>query len=429
MMKFLLPYKIKILSNFNLFALLALVVFLTPVVMQLTQNNYVKLIEDVTYLIMLLQSIYMILKQNKAIIEKSILKVVFLLLLIVSSIIGIYYNGLTIVILQYREFKYLLLPIIMIPYVNYEYFKPVWTVLKVIAAFCVPVAIVQWMIYKDNGDRITGLLGYKASGTLTLFLLIIVFSELSNRLQNNEKIIGLYLLYIIPTFLNETKITFILIPIMLVFSLVLTKKLKSKQALAGVAICAVLLFVWAYLYQKNYSKSIFDFFSKEYLSEYLYTTEWVGDAGRFAKVLFAFDIIKDKNLLFGYGLGSSYIGATSGATGYVVNHYYNKNMFGGTRPQAFISLIDIGLLGCLILLVILIIAFIKVLSRKSNRIDKFIAVNAFIVLFATLLYQNIFYTYQIMFILVLYTMLHISYKFKSKCIYSSFSSPEQPENL
>lgn len=411
-MKCILPYKINIPKKINLCVLLTMIVFLTPVVMQLTRNNYVKLIEDVAYLIMLLQSVYIILRQNKVIIGKSITTIVFLLLFIVGSIIGIYYNGLTIVILQYREFKYLLLPIIMIPYTSLEYFKPVWTVLKAIAAFSVPVAIAQWIIYRDNGDRITGLLGYGGSGTLTIFLLIIVFSELGKRLQNNEKIVGLYLLYIVPTFINETKITFVLIPIMLVFALVLTKKLKSKQALIGVVVCATLLLVWAYLYQKTYSKSIFDIFSKEYLSEYLYTTEWEGDAGRFAKVMYAFNIIKDRNLLFGYGLGSSYMGATSGATGYAVKHFFENDMFRGTRPQAFVSLLDMGLLGCIILLLVLIFIFLKVLNKKESTIYKFIAVNSLIVLFVTLLYQSIFYTYQFMFILVLFTTLHTSCKYR-----------------
>ena len=63
----------------------------------------------------------------------------------------------------------------MIPFTDKEYFKGVWTVLKVIAALSIPVAIIQRIIYQTEGDRITGLLGYGGSGTLTLFLLIVFF--------------------------------------------------------------------------------------------------------------------------------------------------------------------------------------------------------------------------------------------------------------
>jgi len=370
-------------------------------------SNYFKLIEDLAYLVLLTHSIYIMILNNKIVIGKSIVMPVFILLLVLFSLIGIYYNGISLVILQYREFKYLLLLIIMIPYSDKEYFKNVWTALKIIAAISVPVAVIQWIIYRDDGDRITGLLGYGGSGTLTLFVLIVFFTELGMRLQYNKPVLGYYFLYLIPTFINETKITFVLIPVMLMSTLIITKKLNSKKAILIIILCLLVVVIYAVIYERVYSKSIFEIFSYDYLSEYLFATNWIGDAGRLAKVLFAYNIIKNGNFFLGYGLGSSYIGATSGKVGYIARNFYNESMFGGTRPQLFLSLLDMGVLGTALLLIIIIFFFIKVLKNKVNTIERFIAINGFIILFVTLLYQNIFYTYQIMYIIILYTTLHL----------------------
>jgi len=402
-----LNYTLRIPNRINVFIILTLIVFLTPVITQMAGSNYFKLIEDLAYLVLLTHSIYIMILNNKIVIGKSIVMPVFILLLVLFSLIGIYYNGISLVILQYREFKYLLLLIIMIPYSDKEYFKNVWTVLKIIAAISVPVAVIQWIIYRDDGDRITGLLGYGGSGTLTLFVLIVFFTELGMRLQYNKPVLGYYFLYLIPTFINETKITFVLIPVMLMSTLIITKKLNSKKAILIIILCLLVVVIYAVIYERVYSKSIFEIFSYDYLSEYLFATNWIGDAGRLAKVLFAYNIIKNGNFFLGYGLGSSYIGATSGKVGYIARNFYNESMFGGTRPQLFLSLLDMGVLGTALLLIIIIFFFIKVLKNKVNTIERFIAINGFIILFVTLLYQNIFYTYQIMYIIILYTTLHL----------------------
>ena len=163
----------KIPIRLNLFVILTLVVLLTPLVMQLTGNNYVKLLEDATYMLLLLYSVQVMLNQGRIKVRISKTGLVLTILLTLFAVIGIYYNGLSLVVLQFREFKYLLIPIILIPYRDINYFKPVWTTLKLIAATSVPVSIVQWFIYRSEGDRITGILGYGASGTLTLFLVMI----------------------------------------------------------------------------------------------------------------------------------------------------------------------------------------------------------------------------------------------------------------
>ncbi len=392
----------KIPIRLNLFVILTLVVFLTPLVMQLTGNNYVKLLEDATYMLLLLYSVQMMLNQGRIKVRISKTGLVLTILLTLFAVIGIYYNGLSLVVLQFREFKYLLIPIILIPYRDINYFKPVWTTLKLIAATSVPVSIVQWFIYRSEGDRITGILGYGASGTLTLFLVMIFFTELGIRLYNNKPVFGLYFLFLIPTLINETKITFLLLPIMLFAILFVTKKLKSVKAIAIILIVAILLLGWAFLYQQNYDNSIYDFFSSDQLDVYLYSTDWEEDAGRIAKVAYAFDSVKESNLMFGFGLGASYYGETSGLRGYALKQFYSRNMFGGTRPQLFLSIMDLGLCGTVLVIIILAVTLIRLIKIKEYSLWKIAAINSMLLIFITMIYQNIFYTYQIMYILFLY---------------------------
>lgn len=396
----------KINIRLNLFVVLTLVVFLTPFAMQITRNNYVKLVEDAAYMMMLLYSVQMMLEQGCVKVKVSKTGLFLVLLITIFALKGIYYNGLSLVMLQFREFKYLLVPLILIPYRDINYFNSVWTTLKIIAAISIPVSIVQWFVYGTEGDRITGVLGYGASGTLTLFLMFLFFTELGLRLYNDRPVLGFYFSYLIPTIINETKITFILLPIMLFITLLVTRKLKSIKAIGIILVVAILLLGWAILYEKNYENSIFDYFSSEQLDAYLYSTDWEEDAGRFAKVAYGFEIVKENNLLFGYGLGASYYGETSGLKGYAFKNFYIKNIFGGTKPQLFLSIIDLGLGGIILIVLILSVTFIRLLKKKEYNLWNMAAINSMLLVFITLIYQNIFYTYQIMYIFVLYTSIH-----------------------
>jgi hypothetical protein len=85
----------------------------------------------------------------------------------------------------------------------------------------VPVAIAQrFLISAETGDVVTGLYGYGASGTMTLFLLILFFAEFSYRLSRGMPLAGWYLLFWIPIGLNETKITFFIVPVLFIVALV-----------------------------------------------------------------------------------------------------------------------------------------------------------------------------------------------------------------
>lgn len=387
---------------------LTMVVFLVPFAMQFTGSNYVKLIEDFAYLIALLYSIFIIVQRNSRIIINKTAGI-FLIFFFLFMMIGIYYNGFAMEVIQLRELKYLLLPIILVPFNDIDDYKKIWSGLKVIAAVSVPVSIVQWYLYRSNGDYVTGIMGYKSSGILTFFVLIIFFSELGIRLEKREKVIGPYFLYLIPTIINETKITIIIFPIMLFIIMMITKRFKIYTFVAAAIILFALLWIWSAMYKNTYGISLNEVFSYKYLYNYMFATNWIGDAGRLAKVIYAFDVIKGSNLYLGYGLGSSYSGATSGLRGYISGMYYTPEMFGGTRPQIFVSLIEIGVVGTAAVILILILVFKKILELKGNTIERFIAINSFLVVFVSLLYQQVFYFYQIMYLLIIFTVASLKF--------------------
>jgi hypothetical protein len=396
------------------------IVFLTPLLTQLAKSNLMKLFEDLAYLVMLLISIHMLSRNKDITLKISKTVMIFVLAFLLFATIGLYYSGVSMVILQFREYKYLLLLIIILPFNKIEDFKYVWPIFKVIALVCVPVSIAQWFVYRTEGDFITGIMGFKESGTLTMFLLIIFFTEFMLRLKNNHKIFGYYFLFLIPTALNETKITLFLLPLMFFTSLYFSNKLRLKYVVNTLLIIGILIGGWITIYNKTgtsaggenfYQDSVLSIFSTEFIEEYLFASDWEGDAGRMTKVLLAVDIIQPQPF-FGYGLGASYGGVTSGINGYAFKDYSSGEQLGGSRPQLVLSLIDLGIAGTMIVLIILISIFRKIVRLKGLSVEKALAINSLLIILLTFAYGDIFYTKRIMFIFLVFTLLAVRFQKK-----------------
>lgn len=407
--------------NRVLFVAFTIVVFVTPFLVQITSSSLMKLLEDAAYLIMLIYSLYLLSRRTE--LSARISKTVALLVLsvLVFTMIGIYYSGVAMVILQYREFKYLLLLIILLPFKEDD-FKYIWPTMKVFAAICIPVAIGQWVILQGQGDFITGIMGYKESGTLTAFLLIIFFSELTLRLRDGKRILGYYFLYLIPTALNETKITLFLLPLMFIASLMVSRRFNIKYFFYVSIVTVILVAGWGYLYNTtaaseggaaNYQQSAFSILSLDVLKEYLFASDWEVDSGRMTKVLLALDIVKEQPL-FGFGLGASYGGATSGINGFIYSQYNTATQLAGTRVQLALSIVDLGLLGVCVVLFILGVTLVKVMKCRPLTLNKIAAVNSMIIVLTGIPYNDVFYNRRIMFILVVFSFLALRFNKKTE---------------
>lgn len=377
------------------FFLLALFAFLSPVLLQLTDFWIFKISDDIVFGLILIDALIAVQKKN---IEVKYNQVC--LLVIVAFCLYLFFetfyaiingNEFKVVFLQFRQYKYIFLFLVLLYYRD-EIFPAMFNLAKVIAFISIFVSIMQrLMISNPSGDVVTGLYGYNASGIMTLFLLILFFTEFTQRLSQGISIFGWYFLFFIPIGLNETKIVFFMLPIMFVVSLIMSKKATFKNILILCACAAFLFFSTIMMYQQFYKSDLLSVFSTERLMTYM-TEKSRYDLGRFSKIQIAYTII-DKtptDRIFGYGIGAGFTGRQSKAFGVVAEKYSAQNLFFGTRPQLFNSLIDTGLLGVILQLLLIITVTIKIIFSKGKyQLHHFAAIFSLIVWSVGLFYQDI----------------------------------------
>ncbi|TYP69133.1 O-antigen ligase family protein [Paenibacillus methanolicus] len=392
-----------------IFAVFTVIILLMPFGLSITGNNYIKLLQDAAYGFMILNAVYLIVRHKPSMVISPQIFMLFCFILM-FTIIGLYFSGLVTVALQFRQYGFLFFLIIMMPYASISDFKYVWPILKAIAAGCIPVSIAQFLYFQTKGDYVSGLMGPRESGTLTLFLLIVFFSEFMLRLSQGRKLFGLYFLFLVPTTINETKISYVLIPLLLFSSLLFTKKLKMKYVLNIVLLLALLFAGTSTVYNSiGYNHSLTEAFEYENLKFYLTDDTYTEDAGRLTKILLAVDIIEDSPYI-GYGLGSTYKASTSGAHGYIFQSYPGGNQLSATRPQLMVTLIDFGWIGTVFVLLMLITYFIKVLRLRKITLEKIVSLNCFIIIIFCFPYHNLFAMSQIMTIFIIFTVICLRFK-------------------
>ena len=110
----------------------------------------------------------------------------------------------------------------------------VWTGSVLLAFMQLPVVVWQRFIKYaaiQGGDPMGGTLGHGTSGVLSLFLLIVlsflVAFYLKKRIPFWFFIISLFIVFL-PTTMNETKITFILLPLSLLIPAIFLKSQRRK---------------------------------------------------------------------------------------------------------------------------------------------------------------------------------------------------------
>jgi len=190
--------------------------------------------------------------------------------------------------------------------------------LIVIAFVQIPVAVSQRLFYIGlaSGDPIGGTLGSNTSGTLTLFLLSTIsflVGFFNNKLIRGRVLLSFMILLFIPMTINETKITFFLFPVLMLFllrkNILLRHNLKSIFAIvffSGV-VFAISYFSYTYIYNEILQKKIrlfnYNFAHKQLTTKYADS----GSLNRIFQVEFAHNNIT-KNIyttLLGVGPGNA----------------------------------------------------------------------------------------------------------------------------
>lgn len=378
------------------FRILVFAALLTPVFLQLTGSWIFKISDDIIFALVLVDALVAV-KKKKIKTHYGKTGILMIGLLVLSLLMGainaiINDNKPMVVFLQLRLYKYLFMFLILLYYSREAIFDTLFKSAKLIAYISVPVSILQRYIISDpSGDVVTGLFGYGASGTMTLFLLILFFAEFAFRLSQGMKLWGWYLLFWIPIGLNETKIIFIIAPVLFVIALIVAQKLSWKNLAAWVLCAAIFLFATGTIYNKVNKIDIRTYFSKEQLIAYMYDIS-PGDIGRLQKVTISVDIIDKSPLiaLIGYGLGAGFSGQYSENAGIIADKYDADNLFAGTRPQVFNSLIDTGILGVAVQFIFIMVLYLKLIFYKGQyRLLHYTAIFSLAILFFGLLYEDI----------------------------------------
>jgi hypothetical protein len=225
---------------------------------------------------------------------------------------------------QYLKF----FPFFFLPFVlnfNSKEIKNILLLLVGLLLFQLPMAIVQrFFIYHSiyTGDVVGG--SIKHSGALSVLLIFgitIVYSFYLKERINLKIFLVLTILFFIPTAVNETKITFFLIPFAIILPIVLSKNQNFLKKLKGLFICSLMAIIFVlsfiYAYDKLYglNRSFIDYLIQEKEGRGYVFQEKVeigeinqkSEVGRFATLNLAYSYFSKEPLkiFFGTGVGTS----------------------------------------------------------------------------------------------------------------------------
>ena len=266
----------------------------------------------------------------------------------------------------------------------------------------IPVTLYQFVIF-GAGDQVGGTMGNGNSGVLTLTTILMVYVRIKY-LRTTIGIKAYYnALFLLPLFVNETKISFILIPLMFL-CLSNIKKISTiiPSLLGGLLI--FLLLNSLYTNQGRKSENPFsEMFNSDFLENYLFKDDIPegSDIPRFTKIFISISFLNRDpiDFLFGKEVGAFKGGTTLSRSNFATQ--YNWLLL-GSRPYIFFLLITGGWL--LLSLTISFFAYKFWATRGKHWDGQFILlVIAFliIVLFYNDAYRNQFFCYMYVYFVML----------------------------
>ncbi len=384
--------EIKTLKNYNLhdfvFKIYVIATFYLGFVMLLVASPILNFFDDAVFLLMILTLILHKPHENHHM--KKVILILPLFLFIMVVIAFYHGNSISSVLLSVRQYKNIFLAFLLIGIYNNQFYF-VRNVVKWSLIFSLPLAFYQFM-FLPNADYVGGVFGYGASGTLSLVSLFYISSEFAIRVRDGNKVFGLYWLLFIPVLLNETKISFILMPLLILYLLFIIGKLSLFKILFLMIFSVVLIFGIDVLYEALYDRKFTDFFSADNMERYFFYDDDEADLGRFLRVIIAYNYISDGGMftyLFGQGIGASFAGVNSGVYGVAADTFHRTGLNEGSRIQLYHFLIDFGVVGTFLFVSFFIFVITK-LRKITKLTDSDIYCASIILIFLVgMTYQNI----------------------------------------
>ena len=262
----------------------------------------------------------------------------------------------------------------------------------------------QFVLYGAD-DHGGGSLGNWASGTISMMIYLISFYLMKKHINPRHFMASIltnykYVLLLTPTFLNETKISFVLLVLYFVLLVPIDKRLFSR-AVFVIPVMA-LLFAFGYTtYQLTYKGETttgrvddgnVDIFSEEYLMEYIISdvenaeegVEWTLDNSEFGTadiprvtkflLLPMFEEDNPGHVPLGFGVGHF-----KGGTKMDHSEFYTQYEWYlmGTIPYLIHIYLQLGVIGVLWFVVYLVSLFVRHpegCSRRNLNIQLFVAI-------------------------------------------------------
>lgn len=260
-----------------------------------------------------------------------------------------------------------------------EMFVPVFDKnLYVFLIVQVPCILFQFFLH-GAGDAVGGSMGYGYSGVITTLIFAISFYLMSKRMNPERYLASLWenkilILLLIPTQLNETKISFIYIVLYFLLLLPINRKTFMRLFFA-IPLIILLLYIMMLSYVVSTGGDPSQMFSLEYYAEsYLYDEDEAiqtyaeelfdlgEDAGekedvpRFSKLLLLSDVAEENpgHAWSGFGLGHFKGGSVIEESDFFLRYRW---LLFGTIPYLFHVWIQLGFSGILLMLLYFINLF------------------------------------------------------------------------
>lgn len=235
----------------------------------------------------------------------------------------------------------------------------------------IPVSIWQAAVFGVGTDSIGGTLGGDHSGNMSILIYLCSFFVLMQNFDGNKILKSLFankwlILCWIPSFINETKITFILMIIFFVLCLNISFA-KIHKNIILISLAAAMLFLYLYAYQKTESagRGLGEILTGEY-----YIAEFTGTGGtdplaekdlqRSLRIILTLSLLTEDNftIIFGKSFGHFNINSMN-YTDFAKKYDY---LVKGSNPFFTIILLQVGILGFFI---VYLAMFIGISDRKS----------------------------------------------------------------
>lgn len=245
--------------------------------------------------------------------------------------------------------------------------------LLLVAVLQCPLAIFQRFVQfrgLGTGDVIAGT--FAAAPILSIYMISVIAVLLSFFL--NEEIKPKFFLMIlvvlfIPTAINETKATMILLPIALIIPVLFAPRHKSKLKLMVTVWTLIAMFLvgFNFMYSQFYTKrsDVFEFYSSDQVKTYLYVgmeADNVSDdireseVGRIDAIIYAITENSDDffRLIWGVGIGNAAASFSKFLAGDYLEEY---TRLGGKQNALSHMLWEIGIIGVILVFLLFYLIF------------------------------------------------------------------------